>query len=163
MGDSWLTKEQLKVLRRANEDEGFRLPIPTQVISDGEIFPAPQSKQQAMVEALINERAGVLGRQHGLNRRQFLRTALGYGRCLPGHERRVWQGVQRPIRPKRRISKRPGARLAALRNQFIFDAHTHHVHDDYTWEGQLFLLQYSRGDLEAGLPSWTSELEGREP
>ena len=77
MGDCWLTKEQLKVLRRANEDEGFRLPIPTQVISDGEIFPAPQSKQQAMVEALIKERAGVLGKSHGLNRRQFLRTASG--------------------------------------------------------------------------------------
>ena len=161
MGDSWLTKEQLKVLRRANEDEGFRLPIPTQVISDGEIFPPPQSKQQAMVEALLKERAGVLGKQHGLNRRQFLRTASGMAAAFLAMND-VYGKVFTVDQAEAADFEAAGARLAALRDQFIFDAHTHHVHDDYTWEGQLFLLQYSRGDQEAGLPSWTGELEGRE-
>ena len=161
MGDSWLTKEQLKVLRHANEDEGFRLPIPTQVISDGEIFPPPQSRQQAMVEALIKERAGVLGKPHGLNRRQFLRTASGMAAAFLAMND-VYGKVFTVDQAEAADFEAADARLAALRDQFIFDAHTHHVHDDYTWEGQLFLLQYSRGDQEAGLPSWTSELEGRE-
>ena len=38
-------------------------------------------------------------------------------------------------------------RRDATRGQFIFDVHTHHVRDDYSWEGHLWLRAAARGDV----------------
>lgn len=52
-------------------------PIPTQVISNGEFLPAPQSELQKKFAAQLKERADILAKKHGLPRRAFLRTASG--------------------------------------------------------------------------------------
>ena len=39
--------------------------------------------------------------------------------------------------------------------------HTHHVHDDYRWEGQLWLRAAARGDLFGSKP-WNPDLVGQE-
>ena len=52
-------------------------PIPTQIVSNGEYLPPPQSATQEKVEARINELADLNGKQLGLSRRQFLHTSCG--------------------------------------------------------------------------------------
>ena len=52
----WLNDQQLKNLQRAYYKK-TECPVPTQVISSGECFPPPQTKQQAQVESLIQEKA----------------------------------------------------------------------------------------------------------
>src|SRR5947208_2079380 len=52
-------------------------PIPTQVISNGEFTPLPQSADQRRVEACIGSLADELAPRHGLSRRAFLGSAAG--------------------------------------------------------------------------------------
>ena len=47
------------------------------------------------------------------------------------------------------------------KDQFIFDVQTHHVHDDYSWEGQLWLRDTARGNNQDKTP-WNPELVGQE-
>ena len=59
------------------EKTAFPSPVPTQVISNGEYNPLPQTEQQRQVEGLIKEYAETYGRKQGLDRRRFLRSASG--------------------------------------------------------------------------------------
>jgi hypothetical protein len=58
-------------------ERAFRSPVPTQIISNGEFNPLPQSAQQQQVEARIKELADTHGAKLGLDRRQFLRSSCG--------------------------------------------------------------------------------------
>src|SRR6266850_1819191 len=75
--DSWLSKAQLAALRRADEADALGSPIPTQVVSNGEYFPFPQTLQQKQVEARIGELAGETSRRLGMSRRRFLASSAG--------------------------------------------------------------------------------------
>ena len=59
------------------EDLSFNSPVPTQVISNGEFTPQPQSPQQKQVEERVKELADTHGKKQGLSRRRFLGTAAG--------------------------------------------------------------------------------------
>ena len=48
--DSWLSERQLSGLARADEADALGSPVPTQVVSNGEYFPLPQTLQQRQVE-----------------------------------------------------------------------------------------------------------------
>src|SRR5262245_49671912 len=54
-----------------------RSPIPTQIVSNGEYNPLPQTVEQRRVEARIDELAGELAPKHGLSRRRFLASSAG--------------------------------------------------------------------------------------
>ena len=54
-----------------------RTPIPTQIVSSGEYYPAPQSARQREVEARLLAMADELGGKSGLDRRRFFQTASG--------------------------------------------------------------------------------------
>src|SRR5258707_9999796 len=58
-------------------ENAFRSPIPTQVISNGEFNPLPQTPQQKQVEARIKELADTYSAKLGMDRRRFLRTSCG--------------------------------------------------------------------------------------
>jgi uncharacterized protein len=68
----WLSDDQLSELTRADEVEELHLPIPTQMISNGEHMPVPQTSDQQRVEARINELADMAGKKLGIGRRGFL-------------------------------------------------------------------------------------------
>src|SRR5215469_8943814 len=68
--------------RKTDPDEEPRLPIPTQVVSNGEYLPVPQTPQQRQVEALVAELADRRARRLGMKRRDFLRTAAGTATVL---------------------------------------------------------------------------------
>jgi len=59
------------------ELDSFESPVPTQVVSNGEYNPLPQTPEQRRVEARIKALADELGPRHGLSRRAFLASSAG--------------------------------------------------------------------------------------
>ena len=60
-----------------DQKKGVDSPIPTQVLSNEEFIPRPQTKQQEQWEALIGELAEEKARKLGMQRRDFMRTSMG--------------------------------------------------------------------------------------
>jgi predicted TIM-barrel fold metal-dependent hydrolase len=112
------------------ESGSFASPIPTQVVSNGEFTPSPQTEDQKKVEARIKQLAEELGRNHGMNRRQFLSSAAGMAAAFV-----AMNDVFGPIyNVARAEASNPGVadeRARSLASQFIFDCQTHFVRDDY--------------------------------
>ena len=75
--DTWLSERQLARLVRADAADPLGSPVPTQVVSNGEYFPMPQTLQQKQVEARIAELAGETSRRLGMSRRRFLASSAG--------------------------------------------------------------------------------------
>lgn len=57
--------------------KGVDSPMPTQVVSNEEFIPRPQSKPQAQVEKLIMEMGEANAKKIGMDRRKFMRTSMG--------------------------------------------------------------------------------------
>ena len=74
--DSWFSEEQLQHLQSA-EDDQLRSPIPTQMVSNGEYLPSPQTRKQKEVEARIQQYAASASRKLGVSRRKFLASSGG--------------------------------------------------------------------------------------
>src|SRR3989442_3572606 len=70
--DAWLSDEQLAKCARADEADVFPSPVPTQMVSNGEYMPVPQTEQQKRGEARIQELADSASKKPGISRRQFL-------------------------------------------------------------------------------------------
>jgi len=65
--DSWFSDEQLEKLTPADAvDDGLRSPVPTQMVSNGEYLPNPQTDKQKRVEARIQELAGQAAKKLGV-------------------------------------------------------------------------------------------------
>src|ERR1700704_502250 len=75
--DSWFSEEHLTKLAPADEADELRSPIPTQMVSNGEYMPEPQTDQQKRVEARLKELADGAAKKLGVSRRQFLGTSGG--------------------------------------------------------------------------------------
>src|SRR5438876_11738921 len=73
---SWLSEREQRLVAGA-ETASAATPIPTQIVSNGEYLPPPQSEMQKRVERRINELADIHGKRLGLDRRSFLRTSCG--------------------------------------------------------------------------------------
>ena len=106
------------------------MPVPTQIASNEEFIPPPQSVQQKEVEFRALEIAEKQGKRRGLSRRDFLRTGSGmaagiaalnmvFGDCyeVKAEEYEDPEALQ---------EKWP-------KDQFIFDVQTHHVDVDMDW------------------------------
>ena len=66
----YLTDDDLRKLTPA-ESVSLPTPVPTQVVSNGEFTPPPQTPDQRRVEAGIERYAEQLGPRHGLTRRHL--------------------------------------------------------------------------------------------
>jgi predicted TIM-barrel fold metal-dependent hydrolase len=80
--DAWLSDEQLARCTPADEAEGFDSPIPTQMVSNGEYMPYPQTDKQKQVEARIKELADSASKKLGISRRKFLAGTGGMAAAL---------------------------------------------------------------------------------
>ncbi|HEY7912058.1 MAG TPA: hypothetical protein VIG62_09130, partial [Blastocatellia bacterium] len=71
-------------IRKALRDikKGVDSPMPTQVVSNEEFVPRPQSHQQKRVEHLIGEMAEQKSRKLGMDRRSFMSSAMGLATCF---------------------------------------------------------------------------------
>ena len=73
----WLSDRELGEVDPADK-AAFRSPVPTQVVSNGEYNPMPQTEKQRQVEGLIKEYADKYSKYHGVDRRKFLQSASGF-------------------------------------------------------------------------------------
>ena len=80
--DAWLSDAQLTKCTPADEAEGFDSPIPTQMVSNGEYMPYPQTDKQRQVEARIKELADSASKKLGISRRKFLAGTGGMAAAL---------------------------------------------------------------------------------
>ncbi len=116
----------------------FDSPVPTQIMSNGEFNPLPQTAQQKQVEGRIAELADLYGKKLGMDRRQFLRTSSGMAAAFLAMNQ-VYGDVFQVSEAEAAQPELAAARADALSHQFILDDQTHFVHDDFNQEGLLGL------------------------
>src|SRR5262249_34898125 len=73
----WLTDEQIAQCEPADVGEPFHSPVPTQMVSNGEYMPIPQTEEQQRVEERIKDLVGSASKRLGVDRRSFLRSSGG--------------------------------------------------------------------------------------
>jgi predicted TIM-barrel fold metal-dependent hydrolase len=138
---TYLSKRELEQTEPA-EVAAFRSPVPTQMISNGEFNPIPQTPQQRQVEARIKELADTTGKKLGLSRRRFLRTGSGMAAAFLAmndvYGRFFDVSAAEAAEPAAAAQRAQG-----LANQFILDDQTHFVRDDYKGEFILALANYA--------------------
>jgi predicted TIM-barrel fold metal-dependent hydrolase len=119
--DVWLSDEQLAKCTRADEADDLHSPIPTQMVSNGEHMPIPQTEDQKRVEARIKELADFAAKKLNVSRRQFLATTGGmaagflamnevYGRFFDADEAELFE-------PEARAKHGPPSDLFVLDDQ----------------------------------------------
>ena len=155
----WLNNLQLQSLQRGFQRK-MESPIPTQVVSSGECMPPKQTRQQARVEALMQEKAHTQAQRQGIAQHQYLRSRSGMAAGFAAMNQ-VFGEVYDVDLTEVEDQAAADERHQASKDQFIMDVHTHHVHDDYSWEGQLWLRAAARGDMFGDTP-WNPELVGQE-
>jgi predicted TIM-barrel fold metal-dependent hydrolase len=82
-------------IRKKDRDmkKGVDSPMPTQVVSNEEFIPRPQTPQQKHVEHLIGEMAEAKSKKLGLDRRTFMASAMGMATCFLAQNKvfgKVW-------------------------------------------------------------------------
>ena len=118
------------------------MPMPTQIISNGEFNPLPQTEQQRQVAGIINDYADRYGPKLGLDRRRFLRSASGMAAGFLASNA-VFGPVWMVSEAEAADPDRAAERASGLSKQFIFDDQTHMVRDDFDKEGLLGLGKYA--------------------
>jgi uncharacterized protein len=149
----YLSDEDLKRTRPADTDT-LHSPIPTQVVSNGEYTPAPQTEAQRAVERGVRRLAESLAPRHGLSRRQFLASNAGMAAAFL-----AMNEVFGPLfSVSRAEAATPGVadeRAGALAGQFVFDCQTHFVREDYGQKALLGLAQFAKAHWNPALANET--------
>lgn len=127
----------VKKLKQA-EDLDFESPVPTQMISNGEFTPMPQTPKQKQVEQRIKELADTHGKKQGLDRRRFLSSASGLAAGFVAMNE-VFGPVFNVSAAEAADKDMANERANSLSGQFIFDDQTHMVHDGFKQDGLLGL------------------------
>jgi len=132
------------------ETASFASPVPTQIVSNGEYNPLPQTPEQARVEARIKDLADRLSPRHGMDRRRFLASTAGMAAAFL-----AMNEVFGPLFDVSRAeAQTPGVadqRAGALAGQFIFDDQVHFVRDDFNQAGLLDLAKYAKQNWNPAL------------
>lgn len=138
-----LSDNEMKQVEPA-ETAAFRSPVPTQIVSNGEYNPAPQTDQQRQVEGLIKEMAEVEAKRHNIDRRQFLASSAGMATAFLAMNK-VFGPIFDVKEAEAGDMEMSAYRAAQLSGQFIFDDQTHFVRDDFNKEGLLGLTKWAVG------------------
>src|SRR5215470_20044154 len=83
----WIRKFQ------RDRKKGVDSPMPTQVLSNEEFIPRPQSQKQKEVEFLIGQMAEEKSKRLGMDRRTFMASAMGLATCFVAQNKvygKVW-------------------------------------------------------------------------
>ena len=123
--ETLLSDEELSRCTRACDDDRYRTPIPTQMVSNGEYMPAPQSEQQKKVEARIGELAEDASRRLGLSRRRFLASTGGMAASFLAMNEVF--GPFFKVDPLEMLVPEAYAKATTPRDLFIFDDQLHLV------------------------------------
>jgi predicted TIM-barrel fold metal-dependent hydrolase len=134
--ETLLSDAELAQCMRACDDDRFHTPIPTQMVSNGEYMPLPQSEQQKRVEARVAQLAEGASQQLGLSRRGFLASVGGMAASFVAMNEVF--GPYFKVDPLEMLVPEAYAAAAAPTDLFVFD-------------DQLHLVRGSRGNALRGL------------
>jgi uncharacterized protein len=114
------------------------MPVDVMPASNGEFIPPPPTAEQFRIMEMQDTAAEDLRRRMGLTRRTFVRSAAAYGlglwaisQVMPG----TW-GTYASANPPGTGAcdlEWPGAQLANLPGEFIFDVQSHHIDPEGMW------------------------------
>ena len=142
MGGTWLSERELALVDGA-EKLSIDLPIPTQIVSNGEYLPPKQSNVQKKVEDLTIELADKNAKHLGMSRRQFLQTSCGMATAFLAMNEIYGGGVFQVNEAEARDPEMMLERTARVEGQFIFDDQTHFLRDDFPHEAILGLGEFA--------------------
>ncbi|MDB5406104.1 MAG: amidohydrolase [Rhodospirillales bacterium] len=137
------------------ETHSFPSPVPTQIVASEEYDPPPQNAQQREVEVRVAEMGDAMAKKLGMTRRRFFQTAAGMATCFLAMNQ-VWGRLFEVSEAEAATPDLAQARADALKDQFIFDGHTHFLRDDTRLEN------FVRGRETVGKAGWNSALAGKE-
>lgn len=113
----WIRKFQ------RDRKKGVDSPMPTQVLSNEEFIPRPQSQKQKQVEYLIGQMAEEKSRKLGMDRRTFMASAMGLATCFWASNKvwgKVWDVDEAETMDKAAYTER-----LPKGEYFIIDVQTH--------------------------------------
>ena len=142
MGGTWLSERELALVDGA-EKLNLDLPIPTQIVSNGEYLPPAQSNVQKQVEALTVEMADKNAKHLNMSRRQYLQTSCGMATAFLAMNQIYGGGVFKVNEAEARDPEMMLERTARVEGQFIFDDQTHFLRDDFPHEAILGLGEFA--------------------
>ena len=134
--ETLLSEADLARCARACDDDRYRTPVPTQMVSNGEYMPLPQSEQQKRVEMRVQQLAEGASRQLGLSRRGFLASVGGMAASFVAMNEVF--GPYFKVDPLEMLVPEAYAAAAAPKDLFVFD-------------DQLHLVRGTRGNSLRGL------------
>src|SRR6266550_1444475 len=149
---SWLSEREQRLVAGA-ETASAATPIPTQIVSNGEYLPPPQSDLQKRLERRILELADTNAKRLGLSRRQFMHTSCGMAAAFLAMKEIYGGNVFQVSPAEAREPELMQARAQSLAGQFIFDVQTHFVRDDFDHKELLDLAKFAH-------EHWNPKLEG---
>src|SRR3989454_496593 len=123
--DAWLSDAQLTKCTPADEAEGFDSPIPTQMVSNGEYMPYPQTDKQRQVEARVKDLADSASKKLGISRRKFLAGTGGMAAALLAMNEVFGRFFD--VRPIDMFESEAFAASGPPQNLFVLDDQTHMV------------------------------------
>jgi uncharacterized protein len=154
---NWLSEREQRLVEGA-ETASAATPVPTQIVSNGEYLPPPQSETQKKVERRILELADENGKRLGLSRRQFLQTGCGMAAAFLAMNEIHGTGVFGVDAAEAREPELIRARAERLSGQFVFDVQTHFVRDDFNHPELLDLSKYAEQHWNPALKGTTASL-----
>lgn len=107
-----------------DQKKGIDTPFPTQVVSNEELLPRPQSKLQAQVEHLIGEMADERSKKLGMKRRDFMRSSMGMATCFAASNA-VFGAKAWAVEDEETWEEAASEAAVPKGEYFIFDVQTH--------------------------------------
>jgi predicted TIM-barrel fold metal-dependent hydrolase len=150
---AFLSEDDLAALV-PSELVGEPTPIPTQIVSSDEYFPAAQNAKQREVEARMLAMGDALARRQGISRRRFFQTASGMAAAFVAMNQ-VYGNLFAATEAEAATPELADARADALKNQFIMDMHTHFLRDDTRLTGFVHMRE------AVGKAGWNPDLAGK--
>ncbi len=142
MSHTWLSEREQRLVDGA-EKLDIDLPVPTQIVSNGEYLPPKQTETQRRVEARILELADENAKHLGMSRRAFLQTSCGMAAAFLAMNEIHGGGVFQVSEAEARDPEMMKARTDGLAGQFILDDQTHFLRDDFAHEAILGLGEFA--------------------
>lgn len=144
---TWLDDGQRAKCARAHESGTFPSPIPTQMISNGEYMPAPQTKKQQQVESRIKELSDTASKKLGMDRRRFLASTGGMAAAFLAMNEVFGRFFD--VNPIELFEPEAYAQAGTPRDVFVFDDQLHMVRGSQAAAG-MGLRALSQGPSSGG-------------
>src|SRR6266550_8767599 len=142
-----LNEDQIAQCARADEAETFQSPVPTQMVSNGEYMPVPQTKSQKQMEERIKELAESASKKLGISRRRFLAGSGGMAASFLAMNEVFGRFFN--VDPIEMFEPVAYAQAGAPKNLFVFDDQLHMVRGSQTLGFQGALRAVAQGPSSA--------------